>query len=69
MMGVRMAKLRIIRNREGAIVATVEMPEGLSGITSSAEPELEDGQQVEEAEVPRSELLDLQSFFNRTSGR
>ena len=61
-------KLRIVRDREGAILAAAAVPEALSGITASAEPVLEEGHQVEEVEVSHLELLDLESFF-RTGGK
>jgi hypothetical protein len=56
-------KFRIVRDREGAIVAAVEVPEAVSGITASAEPEMKEGYQVEEIEVPPSVLLDPENFF------
>lgn len=61
-------KLRIVRDREGAILAAAEVPEGLSGITSSAEPVLEEGHQVEEVEVSHLELLNLEGFY-RSGGK
>lgn len=57
-------KIRVVRDRDGQFVCAVpvdrtNLDEGL------VEPELGDGQQVEEVEVAAGELVDVERFIQR----
>lgn len=55
-------KVRVVRDRDGQVICAVPLEQtGLNELL--AEPELEEGQHVEDIEVARSEVLDTERFF------
>lgn len=55
-------KVRVVRDRGGKVVCVVPMEQtALNEVL--VEPVLEDGQQAEDLEVMRSELIDMEGFF------
>lgn len=61
-------KVQVVRNSEGQIVCAVPVePTGPNEVL--IEPELEDGEQVEEVDVSMSEFLDTQSLFKTYSSK
>jgi hypothetical protein len=55
-------KVQVVRNGEGQVVCAVPVdPIGPNDVL--IEPELEDGEQVEEVDVSMTEFLDTQALF------
>jgi hypothetical protein len=54
-------KLRVLRDHEGRIIATSEVT--ISDLRIEPEPDVEEGQRMEEIEVERRQATDLQFLY------
>jgi hypothetical protein len=57
-------RVQIIRDAEGNVVGSVEV----NPVLVQPEVELEEGQQVEEADLPRQEAFDLRRMYQQDQG-
>jgi hypothetical protein len=60
-------KLQVVRDRDGNVVCAVQSVVNGGGDEVIIEPVLEDGERLEETEIAASELLDINSLFERRS--